>query len=315
MARRRLDKVPSPRRRHLLAALAAAGLAGPLLPALVRADEPIRLRKPIPSSGETLPVIGLGTSRVFDVDEGSEAVGPLGEVLELLAAVQNSLVDSSPMYGNAERVIGNLIKVLGARRRLFVATKVWTEGERAGINQMKTSMSRLHAEPIDLMQVHNLLDWPTQLRTLRRWKEDGSVRYVGITHYEQGAYEQLEDLMRREPLDFVQLNYSLAERTAEERLLPLAADRGIAIIANRPFARGALFQRVSDRPLPPWAADIDCRSWAQFFLKFIVSHPAVTVAIPATSKPAHMKDNLEAGVGRLPTEAQRRRMVDYFLAL
>jgi diketogulonate reductase-like aldo/keto reductase len=212
------------------------------------------------------------------------------------------------MYGAAESAVGDLATELGVRDSLFVATKVWTSGRAAGIEQMERSLKRLRGKGVDLMQVHNLVDWPTHLRTLREWKQAGRIGYLGVTHYSSGGHDELERVMRAEPLDFVQLNYSLAEREAERRLLPLARDRGIAVLVNRPFAEGALFSRVRGREVPPWAAELDCASWGQLFLKWIVAHPAVTCVIPATSRPQHLEDNMKAGVGRLPDTAARERI-------
>jgi diketogulonate reductase-like aldo/keto reductase len=214
------------------------------------------------------------------------------------------------MYGRAEDVIGDLGAALGIRDKLFLATKVWTRGKESGIKSMERSMALLRTKRIDLMQVHNLLDVHTQLATLREWKEQGRIRYLGITHYEAGAFADVEKIMRSEKLDFVQINYSLMEPEAENRILPLAQNRGIAVIVNRPFGGGDIFDRVRSKPLPDWAAECDCRTWAQFFLKWIVAHPAVTCAIPATDKPRHLEDNMRGGIGRLPDASMRRRMVE-----
>jgi diketogulonate reductase-like aldo/keto reductase len=219
------------------------------------------------------------------------------------------------MYGTAETVVGDLGSELGLLASLFIATKVWTQGREAGLGQMERSLQRFRLRRLDLVQVHNLLDWQTHLRTLREWKETGRVRYVGVTHYTASAHDDLERVLRGEPLDFVQLNYSLAEREAERRLLPLARDRGIAVLVNRPYADGALFQRVRGHRLPPWAADLDCASWGQFFLKWILAHPAVTCVIPATSKPEHLADNMGAGAGALPDSAARERMAAHLASL
>jgi diketogulonate reductase-like aldo/keto reductase len=218
------------------------------------------------------------------------------------------VIDSSPMYGRSETVTGELIARLGPQDRFFLASKVWTRGERAGREQMLESMQRLRVDRIDLMQVHNLLDADTHLRTLAQWKAAGRVRYIGITHYQAGAYDALERYLVRGGIDFVQFNYSLAERSAEQRMLPVAAERRAAVLVNRPFAAGDMFARVRGKPLPGWAAEIDCQSWAQVFLKYIVSHGAVTCVIPATSDVEHLEDNLGAGIGRLPDEALRRRI-------
>jgi diketogulonate reductase-like aldo/keto reductase len=212
------------------------------------------------------------------------------------------------MYGTAESVVGDLAAELGITERLFLATKVWTSGREAGVAQMEQSFRRLRARRVDLMQIHNLLDWRTHLRTLREWKAAGRIRYLGVTHYTSGAYEELERVLRSEPLDFVQLNYSLGEREAERRILPVARERGVAVLVNRPFSEGGLFQRVRGQALPAWAAEFDCESWAQFFLKWILAHPAVTCVIPGTSRPQHVVDNVRAGLGRLPDPAVRDRM-------
>jgi diketogulonate reductase-like aldo/keto reductase len=268
------------------------------------------LQRTIPSSGETLPVVGLGTWQVFDVGATPPERRPLEEVLTRFAKLGGRVVDSSPMYGRAEQVIGEIATKLDLHRSLFLATKVWTTGKQAGVDSMERSLAKLQAKRIDLIQVHNLVDAPTHLATLRDWKEKGRVRYLGITHYNSSAYGEVAKLLRSEKLDFVQINYSLLEREAEEQILPLAQDRGVAVIANRPFGGGDLFARVRQKPLPEWAADFDCHSWAQFLLKWIVAHPAVTCAIPATSNARHLEDNMQAGVGLLPDAVMRRRMVD-----
>lgn len=269
---------------------------------------PIVTRR-IPSSGETIPVIGLGTWQTFDVGPSPAERAPLEEVLGAFVALSGKVIDSSPMYGSSESVVGAIAGKLQLQRKLFVATKVWTSGKAAGIEQMEDSMRKLRAEPIDLMQVHNLLDARTHLDTLRGWKREGRVRYVGITHYTAGGHDEVARLMTSEPVDFVQINYSVGEREAERRLLPLALERGVAVIANRPFAGGDLFRRLRARPLPAWAAEIDCESWAQLLLKFVVSHAAVTCAIPATSKVTHLRDNMKAGSGRFPDEKLRASIV------
>jgi diketogulonate reductase-like aldo/keto reductase len=268
------------------------------------------LTRAIPSSGEKLPVIGLGTWRTFDVDLTSDTRRQLEEALSLFVKLGGRVIDSSPMYGRAEQVIGNLTATLGIREKLFLATKVWTRGKESGIKSMERSMALLRTKRIDLMQVHNLLDVHTQLATLREWKEQGRIRYLGITHYEARAFADVEKIMRSEKLDFVQINYSLMEPEAENRILPLAQNRGIAVIVNCPFGGGDIFDRVRSKPLPDWAAEFDCRTWAQFFLKWIVAHPAVTCAIPATDKPRHLEDNMRGGIGRLPDASMRRRMVE-----
>ncbi len=266
-------------------------------------------RKSIPSSGETLPVIGCGTWIAFDVAPRGAEYERLREVLRALFAAGGSVVDSSPMYGRAEDVAGRLLEETGAHARAFVATKVWTSGREAGIRQMEASFRLLRAKTIDLMQVHNLVDWRTHLPVLRDWKAQGRIRYVGVTHYTPSAYPQLEQVLRAETLDFVQLNYSIDDRAAEERILPLAAERGVAVLVNRPFGGGGLLRSLRERPLPPWAGEIGCESWAQLLLKFVVSHPSVTCAIPGTGNPAHMRANAQAGAGAMPDEAMRRKMI------
>jgi diketogulonate reductase-like aldo/keto reductase len=294
-----------PRRRALLAALAAAPAAR-----LALAQDRI-MTKPIPSTGERLPVIGVGTWQTFDVGADAAARGQLREVLKLL---NRNVVDSSPMYGTSESVAGDLIAELGIRDRLFMATKVWTHGRDEGIKQMETSFKRLRVQRMDLMQVHNLADVATHTETLQEWKQKKRVRYIGITHYTSSAYAEVERWLKTRQYDFLQINYSLGERESENRLLPLAQELKVAVIANRPFAEGALFRRVKGRQLPPWAPELGISSWAQYFLKWIVSHPAVTCAIPGTGNPKHMADNLGAGVGNLPNVEQRKQMAEYFNA-
>ncbi|HEX3037350.1 MAG TPA: aldo/keto reductase [Thermodesulfobacteriota bacterium] len=268
------------------------------------------LKRKIPSTGQTVPVIGLGTARTFDVS-GSESRAPLKEVLRSFVNMGGTVVDTSPMYGTAETVIGDLAAELGVVDSLFLATKVWTTGREAGIEQMTASMKRLRTDHIDLIQVHNLVDTQTHLKTLRKWKEEGRISHVGITHHDVSAFSELERLIKTENLDFVQFNYSIQTPDAEKRLLPLAADTGTAVLVNEPFENGELFRKAKGKSLPPWTAGFDCKSWAQFFLKYIISHPAVTCVIPATSNPEHLKDNMQAGIGRLPDENTRRRMLEY----
>ncbi|WP_334189912.1 aldo/keto reductase [Noviherbaspirillum sp.] len=268
--------------------------------------------RPIPSSGEALPVIGCGTWQTFDVGAGSDEHAPLAEVLRILFEAGGSVIDSSPMYGRSEAVVGELLKQAGMHDKAFVATKVWTRGRDAGIRQMRESMKLLQDERIELMQIHNLVDWRTHLKTLRGWKQEGRIRHLGITHYTASAYDELEAIMRAEPLDFVQLNYSLAEREAEARLLPLAADRGIAVLVNQPFGGGRLLRDLAGTPLPPWAKDIECETWAQILLKYVLGNPAVTCAIPGTSRPKHMVDNCRAGMGALPDTAMRKKMAAFW---
>jgi aryl-alcohol dehydrogenase-like predicted oxidoreductase len=264
--------------------------------------------RPIPRSGEPLSVIGLGTWQTFDVDVSRQGA-PLAEVLRRLLTGPGRVIDSSPMYGRSEEVVGELLAELPGVPAPFLATKVWTRGKQSGIDQMERSLRRMRVPRIDLMQVHNLLDCATHLPVLRDWKQAGRIRYLGVTHYAPGAFADLERLMRTEELDFVQLPYSLTSREAERRLLPLAAETGTAVLVMRPFEEGALLRQVRDRPLPPVARELECTTWSQLFLKFIIAHPAVTCTIPATSHPDHLSDNLRAGIGPLPDEAQRRQIV------
>ncbi len=295
----------------LAAALAAAWFAPPGL----RAADKVAIRKTIAASAESLPVIGLGTSETFEIGGDKDALSGLAEVLQAFFANGGKLIDSSPMYGSAEQVIGELLNRIGNRDKLFAATKVWTDGEQAGIRQMEDSLQKWGINRFDLMQIHNLRDWQTHLKTLRKWKTEGKTRYTGITTSHGRDHRELEEILRREQLDFVQFSYNIEDRVVEKRLLPLAADRGMAVLINRPFQRGDLFRRVKSKALPDWAVEFDCASWGQFFLKFIVSHPAVTCVIPATSKVRHLQDNMAAGFGRLPDSAMRKRMVDLFASL
>ena len=270
---------------------------------------PAMMTRPIPATGEALPVIGLGTSQTFDVGGGAEARQPLREVLRLLLEGGGKIVDTSPMYGRAEAVTGDLVAEAAARPLVFLATKVWTSGREAGVAQMRRSAELLRSDVIDLMQIHNLVDWRTHLATLRAMKAAGKIRYIGLTHYTTGALPELARILAGEPgIDFVQCAYSLGTRAAETALLPIAAERKVAVIVNRPFEDGDLFRRVRGRQLPEWAAEFDCASWAQLFLKYIIAEPAVTCAIPATSNPRHIEDNLKAGFGRLPDARQRQQI-------
>jgi diketogulonate reductase-like aldo/keto reductase len=266
----------------------------------------------ISSTGEELPVIGLGTWQTFDVGDSASARAPLRTVLQDFAAAGAKVVDSSPMYGRSEQVVGDLVRDLDLRSRLFIATKVWIRGRQAGVDQMEQSMRLLRVERLDLMQVHDLLDARMHLDTLRGWKADGRVRYIGVTHYTSEGAADIADLLATERgVDFVQINYSVSEREAERRLFPLTRDRGIAVLANRPLGGDTkrLLERLRDRPVPAWAKEIDCTSWPQIMLKFVVSHPAVTSAIPATKNPDHLRDNLQAGTGRMPDDEIRQRIV------
>lgn len=266
----------------------------------------------IPSSGEKLPVIGMGTWLTFDAGNSDERRKTLKEVLRIFHSNGGKLIDSSPMYGSAEKVVGDLVADLKNRKDLFLATKVWTNGESNGIEQMEQSFSKMQTGTIDLLQVHNLVDARVHLRTLQRWKQEGKIRYIGITHYVVSAYPELMQFIKNEKPDFVQFNFNIGVREAENKLLPYCQDNGIAVINNRPFNGGNLFEEVKGKKLPLWAKDYEIENWAQFFLKYIISHPGVTCAIPATSNPEHMRENMGAAVGLLPDKAAREKMVDYF---
>jgi aryl-alcohol dehydrogenase-like predicted oxidoreductase len=298
-------------RRELLAAGVRITAAATLTTRVAAESQTALLTRKIPASGEAIPVIGLGTSGPFEVGAGEAERAPLRQVLAALFAGGGRLIDTSPMYSTAEGVLGELLTP-EMHQRALLATKVWTRGERSGIEQMTHSEQRLKTPRLDLIQVHNLLDLDTQLRTLRAWQEAGRVRYLGITHYTVSAQADLARVIEREQLDFVQLNYSPVTRAAERRLLPLAAERGVAVLVNRPFEDGALFAAVRGRALPAWAADVEAHSWGQLALKFIAAHPAVTCIIPATGKVAHLEDNLAGGRGRLPDERQRAAIARAF---
>lgn len=265
------------------------------------------MKRNIPGTQESLPIIGVGTWQTFDVEPN--AYEPLRTVLKTLVQEGGSVIDSSPMYGKSEEVVGKLSSELGLNDKLFMATKVWTTGEAAGIRQMNESFALLQRKQIDLMQIHNLVDWQVHLKTLRQWKEEGRLRYIGLTHYVDSSHDTLAAIIRQNPVDFIQINYNLLDTHAEQKLLPLAKDLNVGVLINRPFEEGALFEKVKGKSLPAWAADFDCASWGQFFLKFILSHPAVTCVIPGTSKLKHLLDNLGAGQGKLPDTAVRQKMI------
>lgn len=269
------------------------------------------LTRAIPSSGEKIPVVGLGTWRQFDVGNSSSDRQPLLSVLRKMSAIGGRVIDSSPMYARSEEVIGDLSQETSVADNFFYATKVWTSGKREGIDQMTASFKKMRRSKMDLMQVHNLIDWQTHLETLRRWKEEGKVRYIGITHYTDSAHDDLEKIVRTERLDFVQFNYSIRNRHAEQRLLGAARDRGTAVIINQPFESGSLFDHVAGKSLPEWASELEIKNWAQFFLKYIISHPAVTCAIPGTSNPDHLVENMQAAYGIIPDARSRKKMVEY----
>ncbi|PLY13514.1 MAG: aldo/keto reductase [Sedimenticola sp.] len=293
------------------------GLVGScwLTPASVFGENHALIKKSIASTGEQIPVIGMGSSRTFESIGDESAMTALAEVLQAFFEHGGTLIDSSPMYGSAEQVIGTLLKTITPPSDLFAATKVWTDGKQNGIEQMERSRKLWGVKQFDLMQIHNLRDWQTHLETLQAMKAEGELRHIGITTSHGRYHDQLQSILEKYPFDFVQFTYNITERETENRLLPLAMERGTSVIINRPFARGSLFRKTKGRPLPDWTAEIDCNSWGQFFLKYAVSHPAVTCAIPATSKVHHMIDNMGAGTGRLPDAEMRKRMEHYFAGL
>jgi diketogulonate reductase-like aldo/keto reductase len=294
-------------------AMLAAGALG-LFPRYGLTAERKMTSRPIPSTGEELPAIGLGTYSVFDVSSTAEEITMPQEIVDLLLGEGGSVIDTSPMYNRSEKVIGNVVDAGSPREAMFIATKVWTNGRDAGIEQMNRSAQLMNTDVIDLMQVHNLRDTDVHMKTIRDWQQNGRIRYNGLTHYTKSAFNRLESAMKQHKPDFIQINYSLGEPEADERILPLAHDMGIAVLINRPYQSGRLFRAVSGESLPEWATEF-AASWGQFFLKFIISLPAVTCVIPATSKPHHMRDNLEAGFGPLPDDAMRQRMIAYMASL
>lgn len=300
-------------RRTFLSSSASLLLASQIAPTWAAAKTPIE--RAIPSTGETLPVMGMGSSRTFDVHTKKSTMQGLTRNLEIFFSEQGRVIDSSPMYGEAEAVLGELLSGIAPKPKIFAATKVWTDGREAGIAQMEKSSELMGVPVFDLMQIHNLRDWKTHIKTLKSWKEEGRVRYIGVTTSHQRYHEELEQIMRTEPLDFVQFSYNIDNRLAEERLLPLAAERGMATMINRPFQRGSLFRKVKDQPLPGIAEELGCESWAQLFLKFIIGHPAVTCLVPATSKVHHMHDNMNANFGPVPDAAQRQALLKIYQAL
>lgn len=297
-------------RRDLLK-LSAGATAGALTGIAQSATE--ITTRPIPSSGERLPVVGIGTNRYRTGPESE--IAPLRETLKTFAAAGGKVIDTAPIYSSSEVVLGELIAGLGIRNQLFIATKVYASGRAAGIDDMDASFKRLRTDRIDLIQVHSLSDTATQLATMRERRSAGRYRYVGVTTSRDSQYPEMEAVLKKEKLDFVQVDYSIENRKAAERILPLALERGVATLINLPFGRASLFSAVRGKSLPRWAAEFDCQSWAQFFLKYVISHPAVTCAIPGTRRPAHIIDNLGAARGRLPDQAQRRKMEQLFDAL
>ena len=270
------------------------------------------LKRVIPSSGEEMPVIGLGTSRVFDIERSKNELNVREKILDIFYENGGRLIDTSPMYGMSEEIIGITAKKYIEKNRFFLATKVWTEGRENGMRQIEESFQKMRADKISLIQVHNLLDWKTQIKTLRSLKDKGRIDYIGITHYKSNAFDEMIKIMKAEKVDFAQFNYSMGEREAEQKILPFCKDNGIATLINRPFMRGRLFREAQEKKLPSWVTDYDIDSWGQFFLKYIISHDAVTNIIPATSKPKNMLDNARAGMGRMLDEKAKKRMLEVF---
>lgn len=302
-------------RRQFIKILTGLGVLSALEPGVVSGLSQPVITKAIPATGEQLPVIGMGSWITFDVGNNKKELATRVKILQAFFDLGGGVIDSSPMYGSSERVIGYCLKQITNKQALFSATKVWIQGQGFGVRQMKSSRKKWGVESFDLMQIHNMVDWETHLETLREWKAEGRIEYIGITTSHGRRHERLEKALLKEPFDFVQFTYNIIDREVEQRLLPLAAERGVAVIINRPFQRGGLFRHVKGKPLPAWALEFDCENWAQFFLKFIVSHPYVTCAIPATSKVEHMQENMGAGYGRLPNANMRQRMVRYFESL
>ncbi len=303
------------RRRTLIKALIAFGFSGSALTGIVQAATKKLVTKPIPSSNEQLPVMGVGTSRTFDAIDDDDLMKNLKVVMETFFKQGGTLVDSSPMYGSAQEVIGKLLLQVGNKDKLFAATKVWVDGKQDGIEQMERSRQLWGVNKFDLMQIHNLRDWELHLDTLNTMKAEGKLRYTGITTSHGRDHDELEVILKKHKFDFVQFTYNIANRTVENRLLPIAMDRGIAVVVNRPYQKGSLFRLVKGKPLPEWSTDIDVSSWGQFFLKFVISHPGVTCAIPATTKVKHMIDNMSAQYGRLPDMKMRKEMVNYLRSI
>jgi diketogulonate reductase-like aldo/keto reductase len=303
-----------PTRRHVLQGVAAtAAVAG--LPLSSRAQSPSPARKPIPSTGEATPAVGLGTWITFNVGDDPVLRDECADVMAAFFEAGGRVIDSSPMYGSSQDVIGYGLERTGIPDDLFAADKVWTSSGNRGRAQIEQSRRLWGIERFDLMQVHNLVAWEAHLDTLFAMKAAGEVRYVGITTSEHRRHGLFEEIMRSRPLDFIQITYNVVDREVENRILPLARERGMAVMVNRPFQQGALIRRLEGEPLPGWAADIDAATWAQFILKFIVSHPDVTVAIPATTRVDHVRENVAAAVGPFPNQAMRRRMAAYVQGL
>ncbi len=302
-------------RRQASKSIAYIALGTALMPYLESINNQQMTTRKIPSSGRQLPVVGLGTWQTFDVGKDDTARARLTEVLNKMKAKGGQVIDSSPMYGSSEQVVGDLTSKLGIQDHFFYATKVWTSGKQAGIHQMESSMQKMKRKKIDLMQIHNLVDWQTHLKTLRAMKENGKIAYWGITHYTDAAHKTLKQIIKEEKPDFVQFNYSINERNAEKGLLETAMDQGTAVILNRPFDGGSLFRLTRGKALPEWCEELEIRSWAQYFLKYLLAEKAVNCVIPGTSKPHHLVDNMMAGYGRFPSEKERIKMLEHLNTL
>lgn len=303
-------------RREVLQLYGLSGLALTLSPTLMSFSKPQQMAtRPIPSSNEPLPIVGLGTWQTFDVDNSQEELKILMQVLAEMHRLGGKTIDSSPMYGSSEAVVGELTQNPEFQDAFFYATKVWTSGKQAGIDQMNASFKKMGRTTMDLMQIHNLVDWQTHVKTLRNWKEEGKIRYWGLTHYQDSAHSTLEKIIKQEKPDFVQFNYSIRSRNAEKSLFDTVQKQGTAVLINRPFEEGALFQKVKGKSLPDWCKTYDINSWGQYFLKFILSNEAVTCVIPGTSKPHHVIDNMGAGYGKLPDNRDREKMYTHLMSI
>jgi len=302
-------------RREAIQLISCATAGAFLMPSLWAFKTNAIMKRKIPSSGEELPVVGLGTWETFDVGNDPKQRLQLAEVLKEMKALGSTVIDSSPMYGSSEKVVGDLTTQLKIQDSFFYATKVWTSGKQAGIDQMQASMQKMQRQHMDLMQIHNLVDWETHMKTLKDWKWEGKIRYWGFTHYTNASHDTLIKLIKQEKPDFVQFNYSINARNAEKRLLDTAKDQGTAVIINQPFDSGNLFRKVKGKALPDWCTELDIKSWGQYFLKYILRHDAVTCVIPGTSKVSHLIDNMEAGYGKLPNAKERIKMIEYLNTL
>lgn len=302
-------------RREASKLIAGTAIVGFLVPSLMSFNQKTMNERKIPSTGEGLPIVGLGTWQSFDIGNDPKQIEQLSEVLINMNELGGKMIDSSPMYGRSEKVVGELTTKLKIQKKFFYATKVWIEGKQQGINQMNASFQKMKRETMDLMQIHNLVDWKTHIKTLKDWKENGKIRYIGITHYTNSSHNTLVKLIRSERPDFVQFNYSINERNAESELLKVAKEYGTAVIINRPYAGGSLFRKIRDKALPEWCKEIEIASWGQYFLKFILANEAVNCVIPGTSNPKHLIDNMTAGFGRLPNDAEKKKMLQYLDSL